>query len=275
MLAYTEGDVIIDGIKIHYYRTGGSKPPFVLLHGATDNGLCWTPVAELLAERYDVVMPDAQGHGLSDRLDPDFTVMNHTIQAIGLIRELELTSPFIMGHSLGADTAVHVAAEHPLLPKAIILEDPAWRPQESINADDTGEGIKQNEAFMNALSVLRQRTREELIVEGRDRNPRWSEAEIILWADAKLQFDATLFKNLDIDRHSYEDLIPKIVCPTLLITSGDGMVTPETVEHASRLWNSEQPFKWVQIKDAGHNIHREQFGIFIDTVFRFLQTCPD
>ena len=36
---YTEGDVTVNGVNIHYYRTGGGKPPFVLLHGATDNGL--------------------------------------------------------------------------------------------------------------------------------------------------------------------------------------------------------------------------------------------
>lgn len=59
MLQYSEGDVNINGIKIHYYRTSGNKPPFILLHGATDNGLCWTPVAEYLAGQYDVIMVDA------------------------------------------------------------------------------------------------------------------------------------------------------------------------------------------------------------------------
>ena len=35
------GDVIANGIKIHYYRTGGDKPPFVLAHGFSDiRALC-------------------------------------------------------------------------------------------------------------------------------------------------------------------------------------------------------------------------------------------
>lgn len=34
------GDVNVNGIKIHYHRTGGAKPPLVLAHGITDNGLC-------------------------------------------------------------------------------------------------------------------------------------------------------------------------------------------------------------------------------------------
>ena len=38
-------DVIANGIKIHYYRTGDRKPPVVLLHGITDYGLYWSRVA--------------------------------------------------------------------------------------------------------------------------------------------------------------------------------------------------------------------------------------
>ena len=36
-----------NGIRLHYTRTGGAKPPLVLAHGITDDGLCWSPVAEV------------------------------------------------------------------------------------------------------------------------------------------------------------------------------------------------------------------------------------
>jgi N-formylmaleamate deformylase len=48
-----------NGIRIHYLRTGGDKPPLVLLHGLTGNGACWTPLARSLESEYDVVMLDA------------------------------------------------------------------------------------------------------------------------------------------------------------------------------------------------------------------------
>ena len=86
MLKYSEGDVSINGVKIHFYRTGGQKPPFILLHGASDNGLCWSPVAEWLATEYDVIMPDAQGHGKSSRLTPGFKFTDHAEQIAGLIQ---------------------------------------------------------------------------------------------------------------------------------------------------------------------------------------------
>lgn len=57
---WLSGDVIANGIRIHYYRTGGDKPPLVLSHGATDNGLCWVRLTRALESEYDVIMPDAR-----------------------------------------------------------------------------------------------------------------------------------------------------------------------------------------------------------------------
>ena len=47
MLNLTSVDVVANGVKLNYYRTGGSKPLLVLVHGITDDGLCWTPRAPL------------------------------------------------------------------------------------------------------------------------------------------------------------------------------------------------------------------------------------
>ena len=66
MQDWQQGDISSNGIRIHYYRTGGvDKPPLILAHGFTDNGLCWTRTAEALMSEFDVVMVDARNHGLS------------------------------------------------------------------------------------------------------------------------------------------------------------------------------------------------------------------
>jgi predicted alpha/beta-fold hydrolase len=62
-LAWIRGVCEANGISIHYLRTGGAKPPVVLLHGLMGNGACWTPLARALEGEFDVVMPDARGHG--------------------------------------------------------------------------------------------------------------------------------------------------------------------------------------------------------------------
>jgi pimeloyl-ACP methyl ester carboxylesterase len=62
---WKNGFVDANGIRVHYYRTGGDKPPVVLNHGALDDGLCWTRVTQELEREYDVIMLDARGHGFS------------------------------------------------------------------------------------------------------------------------------------------------------------------------------------------------------------------
>ena len=74
MLNLISADIDAYGTKLHYYRTGGDKPPLVIVHGLTDDGLCWTPVAEVLADRYDVVMVDTRGHGKSEVPESGYTL---------------------------------------------------------------------------------------------------------------------------------------------------------------------------------------------------------
>ena len=270
MFEYIEGFVKVNGINLHYYRTGGNKSKFILLHGAMDNGLCWTPVAEMLSEKYDVIMLDAQGHGLSDRLDPDFTSMNHTHQVVGLTKELDISSPIIMGHSMGASTTANIAADYPDLPKAIILEDPGWNIPGLMGPGDEEERAKQREAFMKSFMEYGKRNREDLIAECRETNPRWPEADIVAWAESKLLFDPTIFSRMRPDRPSYTEVVPKITCPALLITSDAGIVAAVIAEKAVSLSKAELPLQWVEIKGAGHNIRRDQFRIFCDTLNKFL-----
>jgi N-formylmaleamate deformylase len=124
--------VISNGIQIHYVRTGGDKPALVLAHGFSDNGLCWTPVALALEGDYDVIMPDARGHGLSDAPETGYDTVDQVADLVGFIRALELERAGLMGHSMGANTVAFTAATHPDLVSYAILEDPPWREGELI-----------------------------------------------------------------------------------------------------------------------------------------------
>jgi N-formylmaleamate deformylase len=267
MLKYTEGDCKLGKINYHYYRTGGTKPAFILLHGATDNGLCWTRTAEMLSENYDVIMPDARGHGLSDRFGADFAARSSADEVAALIKALDLKKPVIMGHSMGAGTAADLAAKFPSLPGAIILEDPGW----SIPAAADNEETRKQRTIMQASMIgLHDLSLEELLNESRKRNPSWTEEERVPWAKAKQQFDPTLFSGPPLNHIPYTEIVPKMDCPTLLICAEQGLVTREIAQNAARIWRSNKPFKWVMIPGAGHNIRRENFKGFYAAVTDFL-----
>ena len=118
------GYVNANGLKIHYYRTGGDKPKVIFNHGAGDDGLCWTRVVKELEADYDCIMVDGRGHGLTSSGKGDYSTAQRVADLAGLIQALGLERPVVGGHSLGADTSMNFAALHPELTRAVFLEDP-------------------------------------------------------------------------------------------------------------------------------------------------------
>ena len=98
---WQSGDAAGDGVRIHYTRTGGRKPPLVMLHGVTDSGQCWARVAEALAADYDCLMLDSRGHGLSEAPETGYTAEDHARDVATVIKALGLGRPAVMGQLHG------------------------------------------------------------------------------------------------------------------------------------------------------------------------------
>ncbi len=111
MVSWTSGLCQANGIDIHYLRTGGGKPPLVLLHGLSGSGACWIPLARALEDEWDVVMPDARGHGGSSTPVAGYGYADHANDVVGLIQGLGLPAPVLLGHSMGGMTAAVVASQ--------------------------------------------------------------------------------------------------------------------------------------------------------------------
>jgi pimeloyl-ACP methyl ester carboxylesterase len=227
-------------------------------------------VARELGGTYDVIMPDFLGHGLSDRVRDGVTFMSLAEQLVGLIAGLGLTKPILMGHSLGASVAAIAAALQPELPKAVILEDPPWGMRDSESRPASQEEQSEREEWLGFMRELPSLSRQEVMGRGGKMNPTWTEEEIGYWADSKLQFDPSFFPVLSSPPPPYEETVPQMKCPTLLLTSDRGIVTPATAENATALWQANTPFRWVLFIDAGHNIRREQFEVYCKAIYRFL-----
>ena len=99
MTSWQSGDIKVNKLTLHYTRTGGDKPPIVLAHGFSDDGLCWTPVAKLLEADYDVIMVDARGHGKSAMPARGGGRSGLAGDLAGVITGLGLKKPAVLGHS--------------------------------------------------------------------------------------------------------------------------------------------------------------------------------
>jgi N-formylmaleamate deformylase len=265
------GYVETNGIRLHYTRTGGDKPAVVLAHGLTDDGLCWTPVAQALAGAYDLVMIDARGHGRSDAPEQGYGPAEQAGDLAGAIAGLGLERPAVLGHSMGAATALVLAGNDPEAVSAILLEDPpAWwtdRPVAPPDAKDPEAGMRE------WLSGLKRATREELLAEQRAETPGWSEAELGPWADAKQRFSCNLVRGFETPPAAGLDwpaTLGRIACPALLITGDPALDAIVTEEDARALGALVPQLQVAHVAGAGHNIRRDRFDRYLEAVRGFL-----
>jgi N-formylmaleamate deformylase len=264
------GYVEANGLRLHFTRTGGDQPPIVLAHGVTDAGPCWTPVAEALAAEYDVIMVDARGHGHSDAPERGYGPADQAADLAGVITALGLEHPAVLGHSMGAATALVLAGTYPDLPGAILLEDPpAWWTDRTATAEATERLAGMRERFIG----LKQKTREELLAGQRAEQPGWSDAELDPWADAKQRFSPSVLSVLDEDNAAGIDwpvILSRITCPALLITADPALGAIVTAESAAILQALVPHLEIAHVPGAGHNIRRDQFGRYRELVRGFL-----
>ncbi|MBC7234199.1 MAG: alpha/beta hydrolase [Chloroflexi bacterium] len=239
----------------------------MLAHGITDNGLCWTPVAKVLEGEYDVIMYDARGHGLSEKPETGYTWEVLAEDLAGLIDALGLDRPLVMGHSLGAATAMLLAARYPAKTRGIVLEDPPCSdqaiPPEALRA--RAETQRQEITARKAMSE------EELLAYVRQRSPTWPEAELGPWVQAKKQVSPHVTALYGAPRPDWRQAVKAIRCPTLWLTADPALgaiVTPAVAQEIKRLMPTSEI---VYVEGAGHCIHREQFDAAMEPVKRFLR----
>jgi pimeloyl-ACP methyl ester carboxylesterase len=247
---WSDGYVLANGIRIHYWRTGGNKPPLVLAHGSSDDGLCWTNLAKEFQNDFDIIMFDARGHGLSDPPTASDASDVQVEDLAGLIKELKLNKPILMGHSMGSASVAHFAAKYPDVPRSVILEDPALvrpptAPAASLSTPET----------RRANILARNNTSEEALVEGCMKNsPKWGRSECEFWAPSKRRHHPNTALVSPANRPPMRDLFPKITAPTLILKADADEALKKQNEEVAALLKSGTI---VHIKGAGHNVRRE------------------
>lgn len=251
-----------NGITIHYTRTGGNKPPLILLHGLMTNGLCWTDLARTLEKEYDVIMPDARGHGQSSVPDYGYHYEDHADDVAGLIRTLGLPPPFLLGHSMGGMTAAVVASLKPNLLRGLILADPTFlssKVQREVYVSDVAEQHRKR------LDM----SFDELVAKARDRHPDRSLETLELFARARLQTSMAAFDILTPPNPDYTQLVTNIDVPALFVFGDKGVVSPDVAQELQRL---NPGFQIEQIREAGHALHLDQPKRFAAVVKSFLHS---
>jgi pimeloyl-ACP methyl ester carboxylesterase len=249
MATWITGICDSNGIGIHYTRTGGARNPVVLLHGLTGSGACWTPVGRALEDEFDVVMPDARGHGGSSAPQRGYRYDDHAGDVVGLIRGLELSRPVLLGHSMGGMTAAVVASRGADVIRGLILVDPTF-----LSPERQREVHDSDVAVQHRLTLGLQKS--ELVAQARARHPRRSPEIVELLADARLKTRLDAFDVLTPPNPEYRRVVSAIAVPTLLVIGDSSPVV--TLEMATELRSLNPRVRIERIRDAGHGLPFDQ-----------------
>lgn len=120
---FSDDFIELEGCRTHL-RRGGSGAPLLYLHGASGAPVIM-PFMEKLAARFDVLVPEHPGFGLSD--EPEWLDNIHDLAYFYLdfLRRLDLHAVTLVGSSLGGWTALEMAVRDTSRLASLVLVGPA------------------------------------------------------------------------------------------------------------------------------------------------------
>jgi pimeloyl-ACP methyl ester carboxylesterase len=258
---WKDGYVMANGIRIHYWRTGGAKPVMIMAHGSSDDGLCWTNLAVEFTSEFDIIMYDARGHGLSDPPKAGDPADAQAEDLAALIKALNITKPVVMGHSMGSSATAWFAAKYPDVPRAVILEDPnlATRRPASVVTDP--------DARRNSILAGNNRTWDEIYAGCLKNQSKWGVSECAYWTESKRRHHPLTASGTAAIRPAMQELLPKITAPTLILKADAQGELRQQNDAAAKLLPKGT---LVHITGAGHNVRRENKAMTIAEMKKFL-----
>ncbi|MDP9812569.1 pimeloyl-ACP methyl ester carboxylesterase [Rhizobium tibeticum] len=110
--------------RMAFVDTGGSGPALLMLHGFSDTSRSFAMLEPLLSG-YRLIIPDMPGHGGSE-LGKGTRISDFATSIVSLLNQLDVTPVAIVGHSMGAMTAIVIASRGDL--RALILLSASLKP---------------------------------------------------------------------------------------------------------------------------------------------------
>lgn len=111
-------ELLINGARIHYRRSGTGFPVMFLHAGVADSRM-WEPQAAGLAKHFDVIAPDMRGFGDSEL---PAVPWSPAADLLALMDKLGLRpAPHLIGCSIGGGVAIDFTLEHPHRVSKLVL----------------------------------------------------------------------------------------------------------------------------------------------------------
>lgn len=238
--------------------------PLIILHGFFASSRNWRQIAQRLAGRFHVYLPDMRNHGAS----PHDPVMDYPAMAADVLRFMDdhgLETASLLGHSMGGKIAMWLALTSPDRIDKLVVADIA--------------PVSYGHSFDNTVSALKELPLAEL-------SNRKQAEELLASRITELSYRQFLLQNLVLKDGKYSwrvDLdIFQRMGPNIAAFPDAGQLPPFTGK-ALFIAGADSDFvkpgainllfptaELVTITGAGHWLHVQQPDAFIASVEKFL-----
>jgi pimeloyl-ACP methyl ester carboxylesterase len=258
----------------------GHGPDLIILHGLYGAGDNWLTVGRQLAAHFRVHLPDLRNHGNS----PHETLQSYPAMVSDLVEYMadhRISTPIVMGHSMGGKTAMWLSILHPESVSKLIVVDisPAGYARMTSPSPVIGQHLNIIHAI-RTVDLSTQDTRKAIDLElsayipdervrqfltksierGKDGVYRWK-----INVEAVSNSLPEIMQGIDIDKYA-----PAVnpAMPVLFIRGElSDYIPDEDIPEIKRLY----PGASVEtIFNAGHWIHAEKPEAFLSVVNHFL-----
>ena len=114
--------IMANGISMNYELVGSGKC-LTLIHGSGDNLNAWFNQVPAFSQHYRVLTYDVRGHGQTELPDGELTTELWVDDLYAILKALNISETFLLGHSMGGAIARQFTLTHPEMVKALVLSN--------------------------------------------------------------------------------------------------------------------------------------------------------
>lgn len=284
----TSHTIDLNGVHLHYAEAPAAGPGLVILHGLSGSHAEFLHLVPELAKQAHVYLLDLRGHGQSGRAASGYLIADYAGDVAAFLRQVVRRPAVLLGHSLGGLVATHLAANHPDLLQALLLEDPGFYILQMPRFEQSGfysyfvdlrNYLHRHRANGGSLAAMVAYGGPRP-VDGVHTLLEVAGAEAVRERAIQLhQLDPTVLEpalaGTLLGSERPDDLLARIRCPVHLVAAQStlgGALTPQDV---ARAVGQIPHCTFTVVENAGHDIHLDQPAALTRELTQFLTKIVD
>jgi pimeloyl-ACP methyl ester carboxylesterase len=270
-----ERDVVTGGIRLHYLDWGSSdRPALLFLHGGALTAHTWDLVSLALRCDFHCLALDLRGHGDSEWSPTlDYGPDAHARDIGGVIEQLGLRRPVLIGQSLGGLSAMTYAARAADPPAGIAMVDVGPNVQSTgvkrvadFVMGDPGHGSVED--FVDRARAFNPRRDPRLLRYSLLHNLRPIADGSWTWKYDRRKLTPDYFASVRGELERLGDLARTVTCPVLVVRGAESEALSDSA--AASFADSLPDGRWSRVQNAGHTVQGDNPRGLTEVLTRFL-----